>query len=82
MKKDDIKEKIEQFARGLDADCIVIVNPKDSDRFYSYLNGEVVDLVPMLFEVLRKMAKDSNMPLDGLFRAMADTLKDGENYGC
>lgn len=82
MKADDIKQKIEQFANGLDDNFVVIVVPKGTDNLYSCLNGDVVDLVPMLFEVLRKMAKDSNMPLDGLFRAMADTLKDGENYGC
>ena len=82
MKADDIKQKIEQFANGLDDNFVVIVVPKGTDNLYSCLNGDVVDLVPMLFEVLRKMAKDSNMTLDGLFRAMADTLKDGENYGC
>lgn len=82
MKADDIKQKIEQFANGLDDNFVVIVVPKGNDNLYSCLNGDVVDLIPMLFEVLRKMAKDSNMPLDGLFRAMADTLKDGENYGC
>ena len=37
MKTNDIEQKIKQFANGLDADCIVIVNPKDSDRFYACL---------------------------------------------
>lgn len=82
MKTDNIEQKIKQFTDGLDADCIVMVNPKDGDRFYACLNGNVVDLVPMLFEVLRKMAKDSNMPLATLCRIMADVVEDGENYGC
>lgn len=82
MKKDDIKQKVEQFANGLDADCIVIVNPKDGDRVYACINGNATILVPMIFDALKKISNLSNMPLATLLRIMADVVEDGENYGC
>lgn len=81
MKTNDIEQKIEQFTNGLDADCIVIVNPKDSDRVYACVNGNVTILVPMIFDMLKKISNRSNMPFATLCRLMADTAEDGENYG-
>lgn len=78
MKTDDIQQKVKQFANGLDADCIVIVNPKDSDRFYACLNGNVAFLVPMIFDALKKISNRSNMPFATLCRFMADVVEDGD----
>lgn len=82
MKTNDIEQKIKQFANGLDADCIVIVNPKDSDRFYACVNGNVTIIVPMIFNMLKKISNRSNIPFATLCRIMADVVEDGENYGC
>lgn len=83
MKKEDIKQKIEQFANGLDAKYVVIVDdPKDDDLRYIFLNGNKVILIDMMFDAFRTMAKDTDMPLAGLFRLMAAMVEAGENYGC
>lgn len=52
MKTDDIQQKIEQFANGLDADIVVIVHPKDSDQLYRWFNGDRAILNDMMFRVL------------------------------
>lgn len=82
MKTDNIEQKIKQFTDGLDADCIVMVNPKDGDRVYACINGNATILVPMIFDMLKKISNRSNMPLATLCRIMADVVEDGENYGC
>lgn len=82
MKTEDIKQKIEQFTNGLDADYIVIVNPKDGDRAYACVNGNVTILVPMIFDMLKKISNRSNMPFVTLCRLIADVVEEGENYGC
>lgn len=86
MKKEDIKQKIEQFANGLDANdakyVVIVDDPKDDDLRYIFLNGNKVILIDMMFDAFRTMAKDTDMPLAGLFRLMAAMVEAGENYGC
>lgn len=66
MKKDDIKQKIEQFTDGLDADIVVLVHPKDSDHLYSWLNGDRAILTDMMFRVLSDSVE------------LADAVEDGD----
>lgn len=78
MKKEDIKQKIEQFASGLDANYVVIVDPNDDDQHYRCFNGNREILVEMMLDTFRIMAKNSGMPLATLFRLMADVVEDGD----
>lgn len=85
MKADDIKQKIEQFTDDIyanDANCIVIVNPKDGGHLYGWLNGDRTILADMMFHGFRMIAKEVNVPPVDLFRLAADVVEDGENYGC
>ena len=86
MKKEDIKQKIEYFTDGLyanDAKYVVIVDdPKGDDLRYIFLNGNKLKLIDMMFDAFKTIAKDTDMPLAGLFRLMAAMVEDGENYGC
>lgn len=60
MKADDIKQKIEQFTDGLDADIVVLVHPKDSDQLYSWLNGDRAIITDMMFRVLVDVVEDGD----------------------
>lgn len=86
MKKEDIKQKIEYFTDGLDANdakyVVIVDDPKGDDLRYIFFNGTKLKLIDMLFDAFRTIAKDTDMPLASLFHLMAVMVGDGENYGC
>ena len=87
MKTDNVKQKIEQFTNGLDANgatYVVIVNDrKGNDQFHIFLNGTKRNLLDMMFETFKEIARVSDMPLASVLRLMAAVVeKNGENYGC
>lgn len=86
MKTDDMKQKIEQFTNGLDANdakYVVIVNEKKGDDLhYIFFDGTKLQLLDMMLDAFITIAKDADMPTAGLLRLMAAMVGDGENYGC
>lgn len=87
MKTDNIKQKIEQFTNGLDANgatYVVIVNDrKGNDQLHIFFNGTKRNLLDMMFETFKEIARVSDMPLASVLSLMAAVVeKNGENYGC
>lgn len=85
MKTDNIKQKIEQFTNGLDANdanyVVIVDDPKDN-LHHIFFDGTKLQLLDMMLDAFITIAKDTDMPTAGLLRLMAAMVEDGENYGC